>query len=53
MARKKGPVWNQKRKQLLTAQNRVEAAQRALAAAIKTLANVVKTDPGDGPGIRS
>jgi hypothetical protein len=51
--RKKGPRWNAKRKQLLGARDRVVAARKELDAAIRALANVVATDPGDPPGGKS
>ncbi len=53
MARKKGPRWSKKRERILTAQNHLEAAQKALAKAIKDLAEVVATDPGDPSTIKS
>lgn len=51
--RNKGPKWKVKRNQLLKAKNRVVAARKALDAAIRALANVVATDPGDPQGGKS
>lgn len=48
-AKKRGPTWAQKKKQIAAALKRVAAASAALKAAQKDLAKVLASDPGTGP----